>query len=293
MDKISPHLASFTSEFIMSRGHGKNFSQGGVSVVVLLCDFDLSVVREVWRVVLSKILVNSPEAKEIILVVNSLSSDSVEELKRIVGVDSRVVIIGSPSNLGVVAKNFGYLFASGEFICSVDSDVIVQRDWISKLLEGMKDPNIGLCGPCGGRLHPSYWTDKRWGCDGATGTAYGYENPQFFGDPTPTGTDGTALDVVPSMCWIFRRAVLSKVGFLDWRFGPFVGSDSDFCLKVKEGGWKVTLRRVPVWHLLGGGQSHPLHDFDLKELRDDHISALYQKWFPRAATVCEMYKPKK
>jgi GT2 family glycosyltransferase len=242
---------------------------------------------------MTSVCATAPKDSEIILVSNEPSAQLAASLKDVGQKDPRVVVISVSQNLGVVAKNVGYIAAQGEYILSIDGDVIPNPGWVEKLVSFMDlHPEVGLVGPCGGTLLVNKWGPNDWpvgAFDDAPLSYHGYEDTVFFGDQTVSGVDGKLLDVIPSMVWCFRRSLLAKIGYLDWRFGPFVGSDSDFCFRIKLLGMKVAICRTPVSHLKSGGSSHSLFS-DLEELRVDHVAELRRRWYPHAHVLCELYK---
>lgn len=261
-----------------------------VSVVVLVSDFDDPRLWNTSSVCIRKIRETVPADSEIIIVANAPSDRLRKTIRGVENEDPRVVSIVMNQNLGVVAKNLGYNVAQGEYILSVDGDVHVERGWVEKFLEAMMaHPDWGLVGPCGGRLRLDIWKQDNWPVGrfkDEPRSDFGYEDAEYFGEETTSGVDGTILDVIPSMCWCFRRDILQEVGYLDWRFGPFVGSDADFCFRLKKIGWRVALIRVPVHHVDGGGSTHGFL-LDLQELKANHLKALYDKWFVHQGCVCE------
>lgn len=264
-----------------------------VSIVALLCDFDDEANRETNVEVLDRIRSTAPGDCEIIVVANDPSTLLQEAIATAEAEDERILSVRLSQNVGVVAKNLGYNLAQGEIILSVDGDVFVEDGWVEKAVAMLEsDEDIGIIGPCGGRMREDMWTEINWGCgDVKKGprSYFGYEDPEYFGNQTASGIDGTVLDVIPSMIWGVRREVFETVGYLDWRFGPFVGSDSDLCFRAKEAGWKIVLTRLPMRHAVGGASSHR-HISGLKDVKRDHLKALYDRWFEKRGELCELYK---
>jgi len=259
-----------------------------VSIVALLFDKGLGLLETAKRCV-DAVRKTTPKDAEIILVANDPSPDLQGVMTWAQKVDSRVVGVSVGHNVGVVVKNLGYSLSQGEYVMSIDSDVVVEQGWVEKFVAFMDaNPKVGLAAPCGGRLRQDLWDQETWPCgdfpDGPR-TFFGYENAEYFGDQTESGKDGMWLDVAPSMCWCFRGGLLETAGYLDWRFGPFVGSDADFCFKVKLSGMGVSLVRVPIRHVHGGGSTHVTFS-DLEFIRLDHIRELFKRWHPLAKKVC-------
>lgn len=260
------------------------------SIVTILCDVEGHFKFEHTVKSLDSIQACAPKDSEIIVIGNNCSSKLAALIAEREDADPRIVGVTMRQNLGCVAKNFGYNLAQGEYICSIDGDVVMQPGLIEKIVDVFDhQPTVGLIGPCGGTMAIPYWTAAQWSIN-----KRGYENPLYFGEQTGTGKDGILLDTIPSMCWGVRKACFDLVGYLDWRFGPLVGSDADFCFRVKLAGWDLMLVRFPIQHLEGGGGSRRAKDTtltsELTELKVSHLSKLYTRWFPRRTRVCEKHR---
>lgn len=90
-----------------------------------------------------------------IIVVNNGSADGTREF-----LDAKKGPMFHPihlsSNMGVVARNHGFRFATGNFIAQIDDDVDVLAGWDTKCLEAFRnDQTIGMVGQQGGII-------KRW-----------------------------------------------------------------------------------------------------------------------------------
>lgn len=265
-----------------------------VSIVALLFDQGAGLF-ELAAGCVKAIRDTAPADAEIIFVVNEPSSSLQDLLSSSQKEDQRVLVVSVGRNVGAVVRNLGYNLAQGEYIISLDSDVIVEKGWVEKFLTFMDaNPAVGLSAPCGGRLRVEKWTPAVWPV-GEFGegekSCFGYEDPEFFGAQTATGQDGTWLDSVPSMCWCFRSRLLKQIGYMDWRFSPFIGEDADFCFRVRMCGMGVSLVRVPVHHVRGGGSAHAVFG-DFRAFVDDHIRELHDRWKPHAAKVCGLLTPK-
>jgi len=264
-----------------------------VSIVMLLCDFDD---KDQWGICSTALLglrESAPHDAEIILVVNKSSDMLRLTVDQAVDRDGRIRVIYLSHNCGVVAKNLGYELAQGTFIFSIDSDVVVRSpDVFKRCLKFMEaHPEVALVGPCGGKIVKELWEKDKWPIGNWDGmeTIYGYSDPVDFGTLDPM--DGALVDAIPSLFWCFRRSVIEQVGALDWRYGPFVGSDSDFCFRLKEQGHKIAVLRVPVTHHGGGGSSHKEQGIQLDTIRLNHLVQLYEQWFPKVDVIREPGTP--
>jgi len=260
-----------------------------VSIVALLCDFAERRAREFVVNCIKSIRLTAPCNAEIILVANDPSDVLYHLIKEAAAADERVIPIVLGRNLGVVAKNLAYEVAQGKYIFSIDGDVEVHSPTaFLKCMSWLDEhPETGLVAPCGGLIVKQYWTPRLW-CIGTWTehkTAFGYEHPTNYG--THVEDDGALIDSAPSLFWCFRRSLIKEVGPLDWRYGPFVGSDTDFCFRVKEAGHKINIISVPIIHAKGGGVSHEKIE-GLNSLRIMHMKALYDDWFHKADMISDI-----
>lgn len=266
---------------------GFNEKMPKYSIVGLYCDFNNDNLRNLGLNNINQLTkIVSPQT-EIIIVANNISDTFMLELKKI----KDIIVVSTNVNLGCVVKNIGYEIAQGEYIFSIDHDVFVENnkafDKCVNFLD--KNPKTAILGPCGGNLLKEFWSSTDWGVGehDKRKHIFGYDDPINFG--THEHLDGTSVDTIPSMFWCFRKKLLKEIGFLDWRFGPFVGSDTDFCFRAKEAGYNINIMRVPIKHINGGGCSHK-NQSDLDEIRANHVKALYEKWYPKLNFICENYK---
>lgn len=262
-----------------------------LSVVALLCDFGDASLSDCAFQCIEGLLDSVPGDSEIIFVANGPSERLRVELDRVSALGERIITISLGRNLGVVAKNLGYEVAQGKYIFSVDGDVVVRETRaFDKCIKFMDDnPETAIVGPCGARMMDSYWSRISWGATGVDDGAHicGYEDVVDFG--VNEDLDGEVLDTIPSMFWCVRKSLLNEIGPLNWRFGPFVGSDSDLCFRAKEAGYQVRCVRVPITHLGGGAHSHE-SIVDLDEVKKNHLVAIYETWHPKLHLIGEYHK---
>lgn len=68
-------------------------------------------------------------------------------------------------------------------------------------------------------------------------------------------------DFLPSCAWLIKREVIDQVGLLDERFFPIYYDDLDFCLRVKQNGFRIYLiPKARLWHKVSlsvGGEHSP------------------------------------
>jgi GT2 family glycosyltransferase len=193
---------------------------------------------------------------QIIVIDNGSSDGSAEAVQ---AQFSFAEIVRSERNLGFAGgNNLGLRQAAGQVVFLLNSDVLAAADTLQALAHQFDvRPEVGVISA---GLHTSSGKAQAF--------AYG-------ADPTLTylvRRGSRALlrrgslhrwdidqpleaEWVSGACVAVRRAVIEQVGLLDERFQLYF-EDNDWCLRIRQAGWKVIYDpRFTVTHL--GGQSQP------------------------------------
>lgn len=96
---------------------------------------------------IDSILNQSFEKFELILVNDGSNDDSLNICKKYLNIDERIKLV-SQSNKGLsAARNTGLKYASGNYICFIDSDDFVEKDYLFLLLSNIEKFNsdISMC----------------------------------------------------------------------------------------------------------------------------------------------------
>lgn len=146
----------------------------------------------------------------------------------------RTTIFQSGKNLGVAkALNLGISKSVGKYICYLNNDVIVTKDWLKKIVKAAK-------------------SDKEIG---AVGTMFNaFENKKYLKDAEQ---NKSLIDVVAQtisiknsgkikkaktihgLCMFIKKSVFKKVGLFNEDFYPCFGEDIEFCERLKKNGYKL------------------------------------------------------
>jgi GT2 family glycosyltransferase len=168
-------------------------------------------------------------------------------------------LIANSQNLGFAkANNQGIKDAKGEYVLLLNSDTLVKKGSIDKLIEFAKrTPKVGVVGSKllnkDGSLQPScfrfptianaiseYWLGKK-------GLSEKY---------APKGKKAVRVDAVVGASFLITPAALSKVGILDERYFMYF-EDVDYCRRVKRAGFKVYyLPASVIVHYHGASGKH-------------------------------------
>jgi GT2 family glycosyltransferase len=199
---------------------------------------------------------------EIIVVDNGSKDDSVKSLKKLRSATEKLInlkIIENKDNLGFSrANNQGIKIAKGKYILLLNSDTIVKKDSLGKIIDfARKTPDAGvvaarLLNP-DGSIQAScfyfptiknaileYWLDKKG----------------LFDKYAPKGNKVSTVDASVGAAFLITPKAISNVGLLDERYF-FYMEDIDYCRQVWKSGLKVYyLPASEVFHYHGASGKH-------------------------------------
>src|SRR5208283_4136466 len=147
-------------------------------------------------------------------------------------------VVALDKNYGFsIGNNKGIVYAlkkyDPQYVLLLNNDTeIVQSDWLSRMVAvAESEDNVGIVG-CK-LIYPNGKTQYI----GTKVTVKGltWLNPSSEGN-LPEVFD---VDTVLGACFLIKRTVLDKIGFLDVGFSPFVHEESDFCMRAKKAGYRT------------------------------------------------------
>jgi cellulose synthase/poly-beta-1,6-N-acetylglucosamine synthase-like glycosyltransferase len=188
---------------------------------------------------------------ELLLIDNASSDRTRTMLERY---HDRAIILHEEKRGPAAARNCGLRTATGDIIAFTDADCVVHPDWLSCLIEPLRDPTVGIAGgtilakrPCnaveefGERIHDHQ-------------LAIEYDSPPY----------------AITMNWASRRAVLEEVGLFDEEL--LRCEDCDLAYRVVGAGYRIVYEPTAVvYHrnerslagLVGEGYAHGYHSVPL------------------------------
>jgi GT2 family glycosyltransferase len=205
---------------------------------------------------------------EIIYVDNASTDETLSQIKQHY---PGIICIENKKNTGVsIARNQGICNASGEYIWLLDSDTEITKPALLEMLSFMdKHPEAGLCGckmhgqngqvqeSC--RKFPSLSEKFRSAFTILIRNLFGHNS--FFLPKNAYNMDlefPFEVDYVIGACQLIRREAQKKTGLLDEAifYGP---EDADFCLRMKQAGYKVYyLPQTSIYHAYQRISSHKI-----------------------------------
>jgi GT2 family glycosyltransferase len=203
---------------------------------------------------------------EVIVLDNHSEDGTLELLKQY---KDRILLIRNTGNQGVArGRNRALLKATGEFIWILDIDTVVNRQAVDAMLSHLE--TVSETGICGCKLR-SLQGEVQDSCRQMPSLRYKFlniliallercsafagfrdrlmrwNNKQFYHQQMQ-GSQSFEVGYLIGACQMFRRSVLSAVGYLDEHifYGP---EDADFCLRIRNVGFKVIyLPHVSIVH---------------------------------------------
>jgi len=178
---------------------------------------------------------------EAVVVDNASKDGSTDALIKLQATNSGLKTIFNKENLGFAkANNQGIKIAKGEYILFLNSDTIVQKGSLGKLIEfAEKTPDAGVVGA------------KLLNRDGGIQAScfnfpsiknailqYWFGKKGLFDKYAPKGKGPAVVDAVVGAVFLITPLALEKVGLLDERYFMYF-EDIDYCRRVKAAGLKV------------------------------------------------------
>lgn len=146
----------------------------------------------------------------------------------------KVTIVQSKQNLGVAkALNLGISKSIGRYVCYLNNDVIVTKDWLKKIVKAAK-------------------SDKQIGAVGTMFNAFENKDIVKLAEKDKKIIDVLAETIsvknigkikkaklIHGLCMFIKKSVFKKVGLFNEFFYPCFGEDIEFCERLKENGYKL------------------------------------------------------
>lgn len=204
------------------------------------------------------IIANPPGHPYEIIVIDNDSSDGSME---IINGFRNVTKIFNRENLGFSrANNTGIRMAAGEYVLLLNSDTLVVRDSLDRMIEYMDvHPETGILGPKltgkNGEIVQVSWDFQPTIFWEIVRRILSPENIRRF--PVSGFIAGMLqkktmrVPVITAASMLVRKAVFDKAGMLDENMFLYF-EEPDFCRRVKAGGWEIVFfPGARIIHLLG------------------------------------------
>ncbi|OGW35300.1 MAG: hypothetical protein A2010_12415 [Nitrospirae bacterium GWD2_57_9] len=195
--------------------------EDGVSIVIPLYNAEAHI-EQVLKAVLEQDFGGALE----IIVVNDGSTDRSSQVITPFEAAGKIHVINQENQGAAAATNRGFLAARYRIICSIDSDVVLDRNWLRTVLEEFKDPDVGAVQ--GYYRTPdtvSFWARMM-----------GYDVEKRYDDiPDKYVTQVCTGDTA------YRKNALDRVGLFDTAFR--YGYDNDMSYRLLQAGYRLVFRK--------------------------------------------------
>jgi len=212
---------------------------------------------------LKSLIKNTNYDCKITVVDNASTDETLEKLNEFYLNNNIHEIIVNKENLGF-AKGHNQVInkSKADYICLLNNDVEVPENWLEKLIiEAKLDDNIGL-------ISPVNRTQGRLIIGG-----------QLFKDGNGKhlhiGDKNEEIDWLQFSCVLIKKKVINLIGVLDEQFSPGYYEDVDYCLRVKESGFKLVCSPNVIIEHYDGVTSKPT---GLKKYQEINKEKFIEKW---------------
>ncbi len=192
---------------------------------------------------------------EVFVVDNGSSDGSVEAIR---AAFPGAVLIEKRKNLGFAsANNEAIRYARGKYILLLNTDVILQGDTLTVLMDFMEQtPQAGIVGaqllkPDGSKQN-SFDNFPTLASEGLNKSLLRILFPKRYPSKRLSFSLPVAVESVIGACMMVRRDALDDVGPMDENYFFFM-EETDWCYRMREKGWGVHLiPQARAVHLQGG-----------------------------------------
>jgi GT2 family glycosyltransferase len=222
---------------------------------------DLSIVIVSWNtrdVLLPAVASVFREVKEVsyeVLVVDNGSKDGSADAVEAEFPGANVIRI--PRNLGFAGgNNVALRRAQGRYAVLLNSDTITRAGAFERMVRYMDEhPEVGACGPQllkpDGSKQNCFHNFPSLATELVNLSLLKILFPRKYPSKRETYTEPIEVDAVLGACMMVRREVIEKVGLMDERFFLFL-EETDWCVRIREAGWKVVhIPDARITHLSG------------------------------------------
>jgi len=198
------------------------------------------------------------------IVDNASNDGTTDYLNKKYNKDRHVNIIHTKKNVGFSgAANIALKATRNKFVALIDDDAEVTKNCLEQLYKQIRNnPDVGIIGP------KVLFPNKRI-C--AAGTLiWGRIDMNIGSKEIDSGQrDYTKeVDALIGPCWIIRREIIRKVGYLDEQFFPCQWEDFDYCIRTRLAGYKI------IYH----GKAALIHHNLFRSSNADNQERFIRKW---------------
>lgn len=186
---------------------------------------------------------------EIIIIDNQSRKESTKKILKILTQNYALTALTykHPFNYAAI-NNFAVQYAKGEYYLFLNNDTeVISRDWLNLLLKTFADTGVGAVGAK--LLYPNN-TIQHSGIS-FKNNYIGHTHKKLKNNQKNTAPFNKIYepDAITGACMLTPRAIFQKVGGFDEINLPVAYNDVDYCLKVREAGYKILYQpKVVLYH---------------------------------------------
>lgn len=178
---------------------------------------------------------------EVIVVDNESTDGTFEYLRNYAVEEPRLRFTQIPVRNAIKARNLGFNLASGDIIVHIDDDVVVDKEWLKKLVAPYVNESVG---GVGGRL-----LDLTQAIEPNSRHIIGRIAPwgQFF--TNFDAHESREVTFLHGSNMSFRRDLVKRVKGLDQNYKTNWRDDTDLCVRIRKLGYRLVYQPTAlVWH---------------------------------------------
>ena len=218
------------------------------------------------------IITNSNNVSYEIIIADDCSNDQTINIHKKI---KNIKIVKTNGNFGFLKNcNNASKFAQGKYILFLNNDTIVQKNWLSPLIDLMLDNKIGLVGSK--LIYPNGILQEAGGIiwNDATGCNYGHNDDSDKSEYNYV----KEADYISGASIMIRKPLWDEIGGFDERYTPAYYEDTDIAYEVRKRGFKVMYQpKSVVIHFEGVSNGKNLNS-GIKQYQVQNKEKFFLKW---------------
>ena len=211
---------------------------------------------------LESVVANTQREFTLYLVNDGSDEPTSEYLRSVASSNPSCVLLESSVAEGYTkAANKGLHASSGDYVVLLNSDTVVPKGWLERLLEcGERSSNIGIIGPLSNAASwqsvPELQADGDWAVNPLP---EGY-NVDDLAKIVESASEKRfpRVPLLNGFCLVVKRTLVEAIGYMDEEtFPEGYGEENDYCLRAKDAGFELAVAdHAYVYHAKSKSYSH-------------------------------------
>jgi len=209
---------------------------------------------------------------EVIIVDNASNEETIKCLQSFEVEHENIQILYNARNEGFArANNQGIALAHGDTIVLLNNDTIVTKVWLSRLINPLRYPEIGLVGSLTNGVSNEAHVEMPF-------TSLAALDEFAIEIAKESANVLTPIKMLAMYCMAGRRDVFQQIGALDEQFGIGMFEDDDYSLRVRQAGYRITVAEDVFIHHFGRAGFKILGDERYLALFEENRRKFEAKW---------------